>query len=71
MEQPSWATLVVIVVTNVVALYIGLTTKPGPDKPDSAAYQLKSWARIGGLMIGIAGWIPAFRLLLDLLNQNQ
>jgi len=71
MEKYSWPSLLLLVVTSVVALYVGLTTKPGPRAAHDPAWQLKSYARTVGLIVGIGGWPIAFRLLLILLKQGR
>jgi hypothetical protein len=67
-DSLSWGWFVGIVVTNIFALYIGITTKVDSDDP--RVRMLQGYARGGGFIIGIGGWLIAIRVLLILLKRS-
>jgi hypothetical protein len=71
MNDPSWTSLIVLVLINLAGLWLGLTTRIGSPNDDPRAIMLRRMARNTGLIIGIGGWIPATLLLLDLLRDGQ
>ena len=71
MEVATWGKLWAMVAITVAALLIGLTTKPGPRNPNDAGYILRGYARTGGLMIGIGGWVIVVQLLIMLLTGKR
>lgn len=71
MEHATWTKLGVMVAITVVALLIGITTKPGPKNPKDPAYILRRYARTVGLMIGIGGWVIVAQLLIMLLTTSH
>lgn len=68
MNQLSWGWLIGVVAMNIVALYIGISTKVDSDDPRVRMFQ--GYARNGGLIIGIGGWLIAIRVLLILLERH-
>jgi hypothetical protein len=67
-DRSSWWTLGALVVINVSALSLALSTKPSsPDAPP-AARMFTRMARNTGFIVGIGGWVPAILLLHDLLR---
>lgn len=67
MKQLSWWWLIAIVVMNVLALHMGITTKV--DSEDPRVRALQGYARNAGFIIGIGGWLFAIKVLLFLLDQ--
>ena len=68
MKQLSWGWFIGIVIINILALYMGITTKV--DSADPRVRMLKGHARNVGFIVGIGGWLIAIRVLLILLKQQ-
>jgi hypothetical protein len=70
MEAATWGKLWAMVAMTVAALLIGVMTKPGPKIPNDVGYIFRRYARTGGLMIGIGGWVIVAQLLIMLLTDK-
>lgn len=69
MSQPTWGMFGALVIINLLALRLGLTTRVGPKANDPRPRMLRTMARNTGLIIGIGGWVPAIGMLVDLLKR--
>jgi hypothetical protein len=58
-------------VASIAGLYVGITTKLGPPKPDDVGYILRRTGKYGGLMIGIGGSIITIFNLLKVLLARE
>ena len=68
MTQMTWADLLVLAVVNVFSLIVGLSTHP-IEGANPRVNMFRRMRRNIGLIIGIGGWIPAVRILIDLLTR--